>query len=60
MCALFKNTPTFFFLIITPLKTSYNERILKVEFLAGVYDFVIFIFNKRQWGSDVMHKTTVY
>lgn len=49
-----------FFLIITPLKTSYNERILKVEFLAGVYDFVIFIFNKRQWGSDVMHKTTVY
>lgn len=60
MCALFKNTPTFFFLRITLLKPSYNERILKVEFLAGVYDFVIFIFNKRQRGSDVMHKTTVY
>lgn len=53
---------TFFFFSpgITLLKTSYGERILKVEFLAGVYDCVTFISSKRQLGSDTMHKRTVY
>lgn len=60
MCALFKNTPFFFFSSgITLLKTSYSERILKVEFLAGVYDCVTLISYKRQLGGDMMHKRTV-
>lgn len=46
----------FFSLRITHLQTSSDGGIFPAEFLGGIFDFVVFIFSKRQPGSDVMHK----